>query len=250
MYKTDIQTLVSCLESTFLAASTDTTRPNLCGVLVTASGKRLSFAATDGHRLHEATPFTSSTEQERKFTVFLPSESVSVAIASLKASYKAYKKSQGGVIVATDFDPETKNLCFVGDYVGNVAVVKALPAGHFDFPSIERVVPNFEQLSKAASFIGISFDYLGQIAKAAKLVGSESVVICTQGPLDPIAFRCGDTFRGVVMPMRIGNAYDKTDANDLASKMFFACQLDRRDKDKKVDKTELNDQTVAEHVTC
>jgi DNA polymerase-3 subunit beta len=46
-----VEDLLAAIDSTRVAASHDDTRYNLCGVHVDAEGDRLSFVATDGHRL-------------------------------------------------------------------------------------------------------------------------------------------------------------------------------------------------------
>jgi len=91
-----VEALLEGLRSTIFAVSTDETKKILTGVNLTASGEKMEFAATDGHRLSVLQTEVSDAEE-------MPAVQVVIPARTLRELEKMLEKQTEGVI-AVQFD--------------------------------------------------------------------------------------------------------------------------------------------------
>ena len=179
-----IHTLVLALGGVIPAASDDTTRPLMSGVLVRVEGDKATFVATDGHMLAAYT--TARVRDENapcdSGDVFLP---IVTAKALLKAAKSGARATAGDNFVTLDTDAHEARTS---------GVSFALPSYDGGFPPYEQVLPKYLDEPRAAkgggaSFVGLGMELLATVAGCFKGAGGgNATVIPGTGELDPVLF--------------------------------------------------------------
>jgi DNA polymerase III subunit beta len=146
--------LVSAIEQTQMAASTDEARPVLTGVLVLVQGGNLTLAATDGHRL-----------AERKLTAVAPADldaSLIVPARALAELSRVLKGEPGKVEIIIS---KARNQVFFR--AGTSELTSRLIDGKY--PNYAQVIP-----SKSSTKVRVSTSELTQTVRAVSLFARDS----------------------------------------------------------------------------
>lgn len=196
------------LAAALVSVGKDTTRPNLCGVLLRFAGEYVETVGTDGHRLgmYRAECLDRATASGA-FAIALGGAPVMSALldrptvaAWVKALAPACKKVPDFTRVRLGFAGRKAVLT-----VGTSEYTATMPTEQF--PPFERVIP---AVVDGGDHTPVAFDpgYLGDIGAIGHALGmTGSAVFRTTGQLDPcrVDFVEGNRVLGVyvVMPMRV-----------------------------------------------
>src|SRR6202165_1365507 len=146
--------LVTAVEQTQMAASTDEARPVLTGVLVHVQGGGLTFAATDGHRL-AVSKLSAAGASELEASLIVPAR----ALAELS---RVLKGEPGRVEVIIS---KARNQIFFK--AGSSELTSRLIDGKY--PNYAQVIP-----SKSSTTVKVSTSELTQTVRAVSLFARDS----------------------------------------------------------------------------
>lgn len=129
-FEMDPSLMVSMIEKTVYAVSTDLTRPALAGVLFRAEKRKLTLVATDGHRL-------SAVMNSGSINFKKSQKDLIVRDITLKL-LKSYADLNGSLRVHTG-EQWVQFCCYDKDGDGTMQILSRLCEG--PFPSFEKVIP-------------------------------------------------------------------------------------------------------------
>lgn len=202
------------LSAALLFASTDETRFTLMGIQVETRGNQPTLTATDGRRL---VVIESSSDQDSEYT---PGDAGFILRADFVKPLCALSKSIGGELLPWlmfDMSPGSKRVqvkivgreCYLDTHDG------ALTEG--SYPNWRQIIPAKDVERAPIREIAINSEYVGDFAKAAKLLGSESAIASfnlagkdAQGSYGAIEVRLESLpqFYGLVMPCKFSEGED------------------------------------------
>lgn len=197
------------LLAALLFASEDSDRYTLCGVLVEVAPKKLPMlVATDGRRL--AAIETSVVEQAQEFKT--------AQSFILRADYidifAKLSKACGGKLfpwVCIEWKGDKR---VVVSLIGGKSVLDveegALIEGHY--PDWRKAMPAKDDARQPISEIGLNAEFIGDFAKAAKILGAESPVVQMNlvGPDSCVEVHINgmNNFYGIVMQTKLNEGVD------------------------------------------
>lgn len=186
------------LKAAMLFASTDETRFVLNSLHIEVRvGKAPIIVATDGRRLAciESVAEQGDTPAEVDFEL-------TIGLHFLKPLC-AFAKSQSAEI-SFDFHPSER---IVANFVGGKCYVDCEEGAVIQqaYPNWRQVLPVGEKTQ--VPYIGVNAEYIGDFAKAAKLLGCESPIISVNligtGEAMEVRIEARPQFYGVLMPARV-----------------------------------------------
>lgn len=177
------------LKAVAIAASNDSGRVSLCGVLVECRATTVTYVATNGHRMlvvQEILPELEEGEERLIGDFIIPSE----AIKSLKVSRREGERLS---LEAPDSSAQT---AILGDI--HVTFIDGT------FPDWRRVLPAAQEPPADGNLINqFNAAYLGDFAKFAKMMEFDQPHIHHTAADRPTAITFGDHKAfGVLMPLR------------------------------------------------
>jgi DNA polymerase III sliding clamp (beta) subunit (PCNA family) len=200
---------VATIKALLPFACEDSTRYNLCGILVEvdAGARKLRLVATDGHALAvverdildvAGLPEACDAMGARERTAFiLGRDALERAVKCAPRVTKTYKPAVQ-IEIAIDVEGNAACLAMLS---GQARITDVVVDGVF--PDWRQVVPARADKTSTDP-IALNVLLLARCAPLADLIVKGSGVrVQTTGPLSPIRFDCGTSVYGAVMPMRL-----------------------------------------------